>query len=216
MDQRGTVFNKSTRHASLSLLEDKNGFLRLKGRFANSNLLYSERHPVLRSKESYFTQLVIWDAHKASMHHGVESTLARVRANYWIVKGRKSVKEVIRKCVICKRYQGKPMSAPASPDLPQCRIDFLRFAFQAKGLDFAGPLFVKQGSETVKTYILLLICATSRAIHLELVYSMSSDGFLRGSRRFVARSGVCLNLPLATTLRLSNLLKSNNLCHAKA
>ena len=49
---------------------------------------------------------------------------------------------------------------------------------------------MKQGSETVKTYILLLTCATSRAIHLELVYSMSSDGFLRGSRRFVARWGV--------------------------
>ena len=82
------------------------------------------------------------------------------------------------------------MSAPASPDLQQCRIDFSGFAFQATGLDFAGPLFVKQGSETVKTYILLLICATSRAIHLELVYSMSSDGFLRWSRRFVARWGV--------------------------
>ena len=109
MDQRGTVFNKGTRHASLSLFEDKDGFLRLKGRFANSNLLYSEQHPIiLRSKESYFTQLVIWDAHKASMHHGVKSTLGRVRANYWIVKGRKSVKEVIKKCVICKRYQGKP------------------------------------------------------------------------------------------------------------
>ncbi|CAB4030027.1 integrase core domain, partial, partial [Paramuricea clavata] len=177
--------------ASLNLFEDKDGFLRLKGRFANSNLRYQDQHPmILRGNESYFTQLVIWDAHKASMHHGVESTLARVRSNYWIVKGRKSVKEVLRKCVICKRYQGKPMCAPASPDLPQCRIDHSGFAFQATGLDFAGPLFVKDGSETVKTYILLLTCATSRAIHLELVYSMSSDGFLRGFRRFVARRGV--------------------------
>ncbi|CAB4006307.1 PREDICTED: uncharacterized protein LOC100197852 [Paramuricea clavata] len=177
--------------ASLNLFEDKDGFLRLKGRFANSNLRYQDQHPmILRGNESYFTQLVIWDAHKASMHHGVESTLARVRSNYWIVKGRKSVKEVLRKCVICKRYQGKPMCAPASPDLPQCRIDHSGFAFQATGLDFAGPLFVKDGSETAKTYILLLTCATSRAIHLELVYSMSSDGFLRGFRRFVARRGV--------------------------
>ena len=72
------------------------------------------------------------------------------------------------------------MSAPASPDLPQYRIDFSGFAFQATGLDFAGSLFVKQGSETVKTYILLLTCATSRAIYLELVYSMSSEDFYEG------------------------------------
>ncbi|CAB4045566.1 Hypothetical predicted protein, partial [Paramuricea clavata] len=64
--------------ASLNLFEDKDGFLRLKGRFANSNLRYQDQHPmILRGNESYFTQLVIWDAHKASMHHGVESTLAR-------------------------------------------------------------------------------------------------------------------------------------------
>ena len=145
---------------------------------------------ILRSKESHFTRLVIQDAHEASMHHGVESTLARVRATYWIVKERRSVKEVLRKCGICKQYQGRPMCAPASPDLPQSRIDHSGFAFQATGLDFAGPLFMKESSGTVKAYILLLTCATSRAVHLELVYSMSSDGFLRGFRRFVARRGV--------------------------
>ena len=106
------------------------------------------------------------------------------------VKERRSVKEVLRKCGICKQYQGRPMCAPASPDLPQSRIDHSGFAFQATGLDFAGPLFMKESSGTVKAYILLLTCATSRAVHLELVYSMSSDGFLRGFRRFVARRGV--------------------------
>jgi hypothetical protein len=39
-------------------------------------------------------------------------------------------------------------------------------------------------------YILLLTCASSRAIHLELVYNMSKDGFLRGFKQFVARRGV--------------------------
>ena len=40
-----------------------------------------------------------------------------------------------------------------------------------------------------KTYILLLTCATSRAIHLELVPDMSIGGFLRGFKRFMARRG---------------------------
>ena len=145
--------------------------MRLKGRFANSSLEYEEQHPViLRSKDSsYFTRLIISDAHEATMYHGIETTLAWIRKNYWIVKGRKSVKEVIRKCVICTRYQGQPVRAPSSPDLPDYRVDHMAYAFQFTGLDFAGPLFVKDGLKSSKCYILLLTCASSKAIHLKLV-----------------------------------------------
>ena len=68
------------------------------------------------------------------MHHGVETTLARIRSNYWIVKGRKSVKEVLRKCVFYTRYQGQPMHPPSSPDLPDYRVHHSAHAFQATGL----------------------------------------------------------------------------------
>ena len=178
--------------ATLRLFVDKDGLMRLRGRFANSSLVYEEQHPViLRSKDcSYFTRLVILDAHEAAMHHSIETTLARIRENYWIVKGRKSVKEVIRKCVICTRYQGQPPRAPSSPDLPEYRVDHMAYAFQFTGLDFAGPLFVKDGSKSSKCYILLLTCASSRAIHLELVPDMSMHGFLREFKRFMARRGV--------------------------
>ena len=165
---------------------------RLRGRFANSSLVYEEQHPViLRSKDcSYFTRLVILDAHEATMHHGIETTLARIRENYWIVKEKKSVKEVIRKCVICTHYQGQPVRAPSSPDLPEYRMDHMAYAFQFTRLDFAGPLFVKDGLKSSQCYILLLTCASNRAIYLELVPHMSIQGFLRGFKRFIARRGV--------------------------
>ena len=123
------------------------------------------------------------------MHHGVETTLARIRSKYWIVEGRRSVKQMSRKCVVCTRVQGLPMRAPPSPDLPDFRVDHSGHAFQETGLDFAGPLFVKGDSKHEKTYILLLTCATSRAIHLELVQDMSIGGFLRRFKRFMARRG---------------------------
>jgi hypothetical protein len=66
----------------------------------------------------------------------------------------------------------------------------MAYAFQFTGLDFAGPLFIKDGLKNEKSYILLLTCASSRAIHLELVPDMSIHGFLRGFKRFVARRGV--------------------------
>ena len=89
--------------ALLRLFEDNVGLMRLKGRFANSSLEYKKQHPVIRrSKDSsYFIRLIILAAHEATMHHGIETTLAWIRKNYWIVEGRKSVKEVIQKCVIC-------------------------------------------------------------------------------------------------------------------
>ena len=66
----------------------------------------------------------------------------------------------------------------------------MAYAFQFTGLDFAGPLFVKDGLKSSKCYILLLSCASSRAIHLELVPDMSIHGFLWGFKRFMARRGV--------------------------
>ena len=80
------------------------------------------------------------------------------------------------------------MRPPPSLDLPDYRVD--AHAFQATSLDFAGPLFVKGVSKSNKTYILLLTCASSRAVHLELVPNMSVDGFLRGFKRFMARRGI--------------------------
>ena len=134
-------------------------------------------HPViLRSKDcSYFTRLAILDAYEATMHHGIETTLARIRENYWIVKGRKSVKEVIRKCVMCTRYQGQPVRAPSSPDLLEYRVDHMAYAFQFTGLGFAGPLFVKDGLKSSKCYILLLTCASVAMNNRPLAYLSEDD-----------------------------------------
>ena len=104
--------------SSLKLFKDADGLLRLRGRFNNSTLDYNVKYPILlRGKESRFTQLVIRDAHERVLHHGVESTMGHVRLKFWITRGRRTIKDVIRKCVVCKRHQGKTMVSPPSPDL---------------------------------------------------------------------------------------------------
>ena len=40
-------------------------------------------------------------------------------------------------------------------------------------------------------YVVLLTCAVTRAIHLEVVYSLSTEHFLLAFRRFVSRRGLC-------------------------
>ena len=71
--------------------------------------------------------------------------------------------------VVSTPVQGLPMRGPPGPDLPDFGVYHSGHAFQATGLDFAGPQFVKENSKHEKAYILLLTCATSQAMHLDLV-----------------------------------------------
>ena len=182
--------NYAKLQASLKLYIDDRGLIRMRGRFGNSSVLDEQKYPIiLRDSTSHLTILIIWNAHESVLHHGIESTLSFVRRKYWICKGRKSIKNVIGKCITCRRHQGKTMKPPETPDLPNYRTNYIAHAFQSTGLDFAGPLYVSDKKDS-KTYILLLTCASSRAIHLELVSEMTVGGFLRGFKRFISRRGV--------------------------
>ena len=59
--------------------------------------------------------------------------------------------------------------------------------FSVTCLDFTGNLCIRQpnGNEG-KAYICLFTCATTRAVHLEVVTNMSADSFLQAFRRFVS------------------------------
>ncbi|XP_035214828.1 uncharacterized protein LOC118188503 [Stegodyphus dumicola] len=75
---------------------------------------------------------------------------------------------------------------PLPPD--RCRE---AFPFEKSGIDYAGPLYVKNGRELSKTYVLLFTCAVTRAVHLELTADLSTEKFLLAFRRFIARRGLC-------------------------
>ena len=127
------------------------------------------------------------------MHHnGIRETLIAIRQNYWILKGRKLVKNVIRQCLVCNRYEGKSYTAPLIPDLPAERVSS-KPPFCNTGVDFAGPLYVRKRQSTdhtYKVYICLFTCASTRALHLELVKDLSASTFLQAFRRFCSRRGV--------------------------
>ena len=177
--------------SSLKLFTDAAGFIRLKGRFGESTMTFQEQCPILlrSSVDSHITRLLIWEAHERVYHNGIEATLARIRQKYWLYKGRKSVKDILRRCVICKKFQGRALLPPMSPDLPYYRVDYMMSPFNTTGLDFAGPLYIRDSSSKAKVYILLFTCSSSRAIHLELVQELSSASFINAFRRFGARRG---------------------------
>lgn len=58
--------------------------------------------------------------------------------------------------------------------------------FESTGVDLCGPLYLKTGE---KVWIVLFTCVIYRYVHLELVTSLSTEGFLLALRRFIERRG---------------------------
>ena len=131
---------------------------------------------------AHITSLIIDDAHKRCFHQGTRATLAVLSAEYLV--RRRSVLRVVNTCRRCRRYRGSSYRA-ADGGLPSFRIEPCR-AFAKVGLDFFGPLITGAGT---KSWVLLITCATSRAVHLELVKSQHTDDVKLALRRFFAIRG---------------------------
>ena len=138
---------------------------------------------------------MIKDVHHRIKHSGVRDTLTTLRESYWILRGREATKRIIKQCIICRKFDGVPFKPQPTPDLPDMRVaDAPPFTFT--GLDFAGPLYITSSKEgqsneiSQKAYICLYTCASTRAIHLELLRDLSVKSFLQSFRRFASRRGL--------------------------
>ncbi|GFT48704.1 integrase catalytic domain-containing protein [Trichonephila clavipes] len=116
-------------------------------------------HPVVKA-------LIIYK-HVQLGHARVKMLMYTLRESYWILKGRKTIKEVIKTCIICKRFNAKLISVSEGL-LPQDRVRDAA-VFEIIGLDLAGPLILKNGE---KKWILILTCAVYRAINLEFSFRL--------------------------------------------
>ena len=138
---------------------------------------------------THYTSLSILEHHKLVHHNGIRKTLNSIRQVYWIIRGREAVKQVIQKCVLCLKFEGRAYPTSGLPDLPEERVSDGP-PFLHTGIDFAGPLYINLNSQHQKTYVCLFTCASTRAIHLELTADLSAVSFLQAFRRFTSRRGL--------------------------
>ena len=75
-------------------------------------------------------------------------------------------------------------------DLPPERMKPFSPPFCVTGVDLFGPFNLKYGrNKSTKAWGALFTCATTRAIQLEVVESLSTESFLQALRRFVSHHG---------------------------
>lgn len=156
---------------------DSSGLLRVKTRILMRQDLENFRTPIILPPDHPVVTKLIMEKHKQQMHCGTQTLMAILRENFWILKSRKTIRKVLKNCIKCRRFDSKPPTVEHAP-LPEDRVKD-SFVFEVTGIDLAGPLFLKNGS---KTWIVLFTCAVYRAIHLELVMSLSTDYFYSNPR----------------------------------
>ena len=69
-----------------------------------------------------------------------------------MVKGRVKVKKVLSHCLVCQWHEGPLFRLPKMPPWPRARVK-QSLPFQFIGLDYLGPVLVREGTEVIKAWI---------------------------------------------------------------
>ncbi len=107
--------------------------------------------------------------------------LCIIAETYYISGLRNHLKLLSRQCSTCQKAYASGPSARTTPGPP----------FAITGIDFAGPLQIRQGHTRrpviIKAYVCVFVCFTTKAVHLELCADLSSKDFIAALQRFCAR-----------------------------
>jgi hypothetical protein len=168
------------------------GLLRVGGRLENSNLTFDHKHPFLLPRKDHVVNLIIDYTHRKNCHAGEKHLLSLLRLRYWILSARIIVRSRVQSCVPCFKARPKGITPPTMANLPECRLQISK-AFAHTGVDLCGPLNVtmvrKRGAKSLKMYVCVFICLTTRGTHVEICSDLSSETFLNALKRFISRRG---------------------------
>ena len=132
------------------------GILWVGGRLRRADLPYETKHPIILPRKSHVTTPLIHNVHKHLGHAGRCHVIADLRAKYWIIKVNAAVRQVISKCVFCRRNYRRP-AEQKMVDLPKDRISLLP-PFTYTGVDYFGPFLIKESRKELRRYGALFTC----------------------------------------------------------
>ena len=177
-------------HSKLANLSPilSNGLIRVGGRIHRAPIAFEAAHPVILPKAHPVTALIVRYYHHILGHAGREHVLSVMRQRFWILRGRSLVREIVNKCISCRRRNASTMQQTMA-DLPKERLVPYQPPFTYTGIDFFGPFHVKRARSSVKVYGCIFVCFNSRAVHIEDASSLETDTFIQALRRFLSVRG---------------------------
>ncbi|XP_018359071.1 PREDICTED: uncharacterized protein LOC108758564 [Trachymyrmex cornetzi] len=172
----GKAVHRKSKLLSLRPFLDKDGLLRVGGRLRQAEIEWDQKHPLLLPAKHYITTLIFQEEHRRLLHCGPEQLLASIRLRYWPIAGSST-------------QDNTTLSTQGSSSR-------LSKAFAISGVDYAGPIQIREGKRRgripiSKGYIALFVCFNTKAVHLEAVTNLTTEAFLAALRRFTARRGLC-------------------------
>ena len=127
----------------------------------------------------------IVQTHAPNGYNGYNYVLAQLRERFWVIGGTATVRHHLAMCVQCRHARASLGSQQMAP-LPPSRFGVGQPAFTYTAVDYFGPLEVRVRRSTVKRWGCLMTCLTTRAVHLEVAHSLTTDSFLLAFRRFAS------------------------------
>ena len=121
----------------------------------------------------------MWDVHLNLKHAGCKQVLTEIRQKFWITQARQFVRNIVRKCVICRKLHAKPYFYSEPPPINELRLQDKR-TFSTIRIDNVGPLLFKNvydnaNNEMHKAWVTLYTCASTKNIILDSIPSLSEN-----------------------------------------
>ncbi|XP_062538896.1 uncharacterized protein LOC134207186 [Armigeres subalbatus] len=168
---------------------DNHGVMRMKTRIgACQHATDNAKNPIILPRYHYTTTLIIKYYHEKYHHLNQETVVNEIRQKYRIPRLRVCLAQVRKSCQRCKNDRAIPQP-PIMADLPPARLAAFTRPFTYVGVDYFGPIETVVGRRVEKRWGMLVTCLTIRAVHIEVVNSLTTSSCIMALRNFIARRG---------------------------
>jgi ribonuclease HI len=174
------------------------------------NLLKSAHHfeeLKLLPDQGIVAESLVRQAHIDCGHGGIHQTMRKLREEYWILHPTKIYNLVKKSCFICRFFTNK-LWLIQEGNLPK-QSKKVSYPFEYVGIDIAGPLFkvtplkkIRKGNKIMEVetisddheikatyYALLIVCANTRAVDIQLMTRMSAEAVAAAFETFIHARG---------------------------
>lgn len=147
------------------------------------------KRSIILPRNHQVTRLITDFYHRKFHHHHNEIVVNEMRQRFFISGLRALVSTVAKNCQLCRNRRASP--APSSMGaLPPERLAPFTLPFTYTGVDYFGPMDTVVGRRREKRWGVLFTCLTTRAVHIEISPSLSTESFILALKQFISRRGI--------------------------